>query len=82
MDKPTNALSWGRRPAAFTKLVELTQRLSEGLSGLLKNRSRIVPGRLNRIMNALGPASVKRTFTAKTLGKTLANKPASARAQA
>jgi len=35
-------------------------------------------------MNALVPASVKRTMTAKMLGKTLANKPtpASARAQA
>ena len=29
MDKPTNALSWGRKPAAFTKLNELTQRLFE-----------------------------------------------------
>jgi hypothetical protein len=36
---------------------------------------------MNRIMNALVPASVKRTFTAKMLGKSLANKPASARAQ-
>ena len=27
--KPTNALSWGRKPAAFTKLIELTQRLFE-----------------------------------------------------
>src|SRR5260370_18306532 len=25
----TNALSWGRKPAAFTKLIELTQRLFE-----------------------------------------------------
>jgi hypothetical protein len=29
LDKPTNALSWGRKPAAFTKLIELTQRLFE-----------------------------------------------------
>jgi hypothetical protein len=47
-----------------------------------ENRSRIVPGRMNRIMNALVPASVKRTMTAKMFGKTLANKPASAGAQA
>jgi short-subunit dehydrogenase len=40
------------------------------------------PGRLNRIMNALVPAFVKRTMTAKMLGKALARKPASARAQA
>jgi hypothetical protein len=29
LDKPTNALSWGRKPAAFTKLIELTHRLFE-----------------------------------------------------
>jgi hypothetical protein len=29
---------------------------------------------MNRIMNALVPASVKRTMTAKMLGKALANK--------
>jgi hypothetical protein len=39
---------------------------------LRENRSRIVPGRLNGIMNALVPAFVKRTMTAKVLGKTLA----------
>jgi len=33
LDKPTNALSWGRRPAVFTKLIELTQRLFEDRSG-------------------------------------------------
>jgi len=37
---------------------------------------------MNRIMNALVPASVKRTMTAKMLGKALARKPASARVQA
>jgi hypothetical protein len=31
---------------------------------------------MNRIMNALVPASVKRTMTAKMLGKSLANKSA------
>src|SRR2546425_486740 len=56
--------------------------VSEGLNALRENRSRIVPGWMNRIMNALVPASVKRTFTAKMLGKSLANKSASARAQA
>jgi hypothetical protein len=29
LDKPTNALSWARKPVAFTKLIELTQRLFE-----------------------------------------------------
>ena len=66
------------------KPMSVEQCVSEGLNALRENRSRIVPGRMNRIMNALVPASVKRTMTAKMLGKTLANKPApaSARSQA
>jgi uncharacterized protein len=51
----------------------LAELVSEGLNALGENRSRIVPGRMNRIMNALVPASVKRRMTAKMLGKTLAN---------
>jgi len=46
----------------------------EGLNALRENRSRIVPGRLNRFMDAFVPAFVKRTFTAKMLGKALASK--------
>ena len=42
------------------KPMSVEQCVSEGLSGLLKNRSRVVPGRLNRIMNALVPASLAR----------------------
>jgi hypothetical protein len=53
--------------------------VSEGLDALPDNRSRIVPGWMNRVMNAWVPASVKRTFTAKMLGTSLANKPASAK---
>jgi short-subunit dehydrogenase len=64
------------------KPMSVEQCVSEGLYALRENRSRIVPGRLKRIMNALVPASVKRAFTAKMLGKSLANKPASASAQA
>ena len=56
--------------------------VSEGLSGLLKNRSRIVPGRLNRIMNALVPVSLARKIEADILGKGLARKPAPANARA
>jgi len=56
--------------------------VSEGLNALRDNRSRIIPGRMNRIMNALVPASVKRTMTAKMLGKALARKPAPANARA
>src|SRR6266550_3912334 len=63
------------------KPMSVEQCVSEGLNALRENRSRIVPGRLNRFMDAFVPAFVKRTFTAKMLGKALANKPASARAQ-
>jgi hypothetical protein len=35
--------------------MSVEQCVSEGLSGLLKNRSMIIPGRLNRIMNASCP---------------------------
>jgi uncharacterized protein len=62
------------------KPMSVEQCVSEGLSGLLKNRSRIVPGRLNRIMNALVPASLARKIEADLLGKGLASKSASASA--
>jgi len=64
--------------------MSVEQCVSEGLSGLLKNRSRIVPGRLNRILNALVPASLARRMEADLLGKGLASKsaPANARAEA
>ena len=66
------------------KPMSVEQCVSEGLSGLLKNRSRIVPGRLNRILNALVPASLGRKMEADLLGIGLANKsaPAIARAEA
>src|ERR1700738_3883943 len=64
------------------KPMSVEQCVSEGLSGLLKNRSRIVPGRLNRIMNALVPASLARKMEADILGKGLARKPAPANARA
>src|SRR5437868_4530949 len=60
------------------KPMSVEQCVSEGLNALRENRSRIVPGRLNRFMDAFMPASVKRTFTAKMLGKALASKSASA----
>jgi uncharacterized protein len=50
--------------------------VSEGLKALIENRSLIIPGRLNRIMNALVPNSVKRTLTAKMFGNALQSKPA------
>ena len=61
------------------KPMSVEQCVSEGLNALRENRSRIVPGRLNRFMDAFVPAFVKRTFTAKMLGKALASKPASTR---
>src|ERR1700739_1677580 len=64
------------------KPLSVEQCVSEGLSGLLKNRSRIVPGRLNRIMNALVPASFARKIEADILCKGLARKPAPANARA
>ncbi len=66
------------------KPMSVEQCVSEGLSGLLKNRSMVIPGRLNRIMNALVPASLARKIEADILGKGLASKsaPANARAEA
>src|SRR5258707_2232738 len=63
------------------KPMSVEQCVSEGLSGLLKNRSRIVPGRLNRIMNALVPAFLARKMEADMLGKGLASKSAVASAR-
>jgi short-subunit dehydrogenase len=57
------------------KPMSVEQCVSEGLNALRENRSRIVPGRLNRFMDAFVPAFVKRTMTAKMLGKALASKP-------
>src|SRR5229473_631333 len=63
------------------KPMSVEQCVSEGLSGLLKNRSRIVPGRLNRILNALVPASLARKMEADLLGEGLASKSAVASAR-
>jgi short-subunit dehydrogenase len=63
------------------KPMSVEQCVSEGLSGLLKNRSRVVPGRLNRIMNALVPASLARKMEADMIGKSLASESAVASAR-
>src|SRR5712671_3479833 len=63
------------------KPMSVEQCVSEALSGLLENRSRIVPGRLNRIMNALVPASLARRMEADMLGKGLASKSSVASAR-
>ena len=62
--------------------MSVEQVVSEGLSGLVENRSRIVPGRLNRIVNALVPASFARKMQADMIGKALASKSAHANARA
>src|SRR5467141_4898444 len=64
------------------KPMSVEQCVSEGLSGLRKNRSKVVPGRLNRIMNALVPPSLARKLEAELLGKGLASRPAPAIARA
>jgi len=66
------------------KPMSVEQCVSEGLKALRENRSRIVPGRLNRIMNALVPASLARKMEADMIGKALASShaPAIARAEA
>jgi hypothetical protein len=62
--------------------MSVEQCVSEGLSGLSKNRSRVVPGRLNRIMNAVVPASLARKILADLLGKGITSKTAPAKVQA
>src|ERR1700692_2840954 len=64
------------------KPISVEQCVSEALNGLRKNRSRVIPGRLNRIMNALVPASLARKLLADLLGKGLVSKAASANARA
>ncbi len=44
------------------KPMSVEQCVSEGLNALLENRSRIVPGRLNRFMDAFVPAFVKPSY--------------------
>src|SRR3989441_5618217 len=60
------------------KPMSVEQCVSEGLNALRENRSRIIPGRVNRIMNALVPASLARILEADLIGKGLARKSASA----
>ncbi|MGH9774279.1 MAG: SDR family NAD(P)-dependent oxidoreductase [Candidatus Acidiferrales bacterium] len=64
------------------KPMKVEQCVSEGLKALEENRSMIIPGRLNRIMNAVVPGSVARRMAASMLRKTLANRPAKAQPQA
>jgi short-subunit dehydrogenase len=58
------------------KPMSVEQCVSEALSGLRKNRSKVIPGRLNRILNALVPASLARKIEADLIAKGLASKSA------
>ena len=58
------------------KPMSVEQCVSEALSGLRKNRSKVIPGRLNRILNAFVPASLARKIEADLIDKGLASKAA------
>jgi hypothetical protein len=58
------------------------QCVCEGLKALQANRPMIIPGRLNRIMNAIIPAFITRAMMAKMFTKALANKSAAPHPQA
>jgi short-subunit dehydrogenase len=69
---------FGLDPKAMPmKPMSVEQCVSEGLSGLVKNRSKIVAGRLNRILKALVPASLPRKIEADLIGRGLASKSVS-----
>ena len=58
------------------KPMPVEQCVSEALTALRQNRSTIIPGRMNRVMNRVVPASIQRAMTAKIFGKGLASKQA------
>jgi short-subunit dehydrogenase len=60
------------REAMPMKPMPVEQCVSEGLRALSANRAMIIPGRLNRIMNAVIPAPVARAMMAKMFAKGLA----------
>jgi hypothetical protein len=64
------------------KPMKVEQCVFEGLKALEENRSMIIPGRLNSVMNAVVPGSVARSMMASMLKKTLASRPAKAQPQA
>jgi hypothetical protein len=63
------------------KPMKVEQCVSEALEALEENRSMIVPGRLNKMMNAAVPASAARGMMTSMLKKTLAGRPAKAQPQ-
>ncbi len=65
---------FGLTPDSMPMRPMTVERVSEGLKALRDNRSMIIPGRLNRIMNAVVPASLVRGMTAKMLKQMLATR--------
>ena len=64
------------------KPMKVEQCVSEAIRGLAANRSLVIPGLMNRIMNAIVPASVTRTMMAKLFEKSLATRSASRQTEA
>ena len=56
------------------KPMKVEQCVSEAIRGLAANRWLVIPGLMNRIMNAIVPASVTRPMMAKLFEKALATK--------
>ena len=54
--------------------MKVEQCVREGLDALQNNRSLIIPGRVNRIMNAVIPAFIVRSLIASTFEKILGGK--------
>jgi short-subunit dehydrogenase len=55
---------------------------AEGLRGLQENRPVVIPGRMNRIMNAMVPASITRSMMVKMFTEALAARSPSPQARA
>jgi uncharacterized protein len=65
---------FGLSPKAMPiKPMKVERCVAEGLQALRANRSLVIPGRLNRIVNAVVPAFVVRRLTAGMFKKTIAN---------
>jgi uncharacterized protein len=79
---PTNTAiiaKFGLDPATMPmKPMSAQQCVSEALRAFRKGRSASIPGALNRTLNALVPASLKRSMMAQMIERTLARRPAQA----
>ena len=63
----------GLDPATMSmKPMAVDRCVYEGLRALTQNRPVIIPGRVNRIMNAVIPAAMARRLMGRMLAKTLA----------